>query len=749
MSKTMDLTLYPISKSEGSGPPGLYSLHVAEAAGRATRSRKVDRLILYLVMTGDELLRPDQQDQLLVYLAEIYFKTSGSSTAAIRKITEELNRILLEINLRYARKGQQGIGWLSAAVLRAEQFYLTQSGPMSAFLIKTGFVQHLYDPSMIGRGLGQGRSTPISYYQADLRPDEALLLAAHPSSSWNIETLDKMNEGGPVGLRRRLFDQSDPETNAVLIQAKEGDGNIFISGAKASSPETHPESPQVSKQQVEVAAGTIVGLHGVQAAPPESQDYAPARDGGGTADQGQKVSEDDTAYRPGVETQQDVSGKSTKVDLSPVWKAVGTFIAMFAGFFRRVGRSFQPLLLRISPAEDFLKIPSSTMALIALTVPVLIVIVASVAYFKLGRAAQYDVLYTQVQELALEARSQTELSAQRANWEVVLITLDQVEAIDITPETLALRAEAISILDEMDIVKRVNFQPAIVGGLPDSAQISRMVVIDNDLYMLDETSGNVIRAQLTSQGYKLDPSFQCGPGVEGNNLIGPLIDIARWSEGRQPDAELVVFDLSGNALFCNPGEVPKAVTLSTPPSTSLDDLAAMTINLGDVYVVDPQSNAVWIYWNGEFRNEPQLFFNAEIPRLEDVVELTVNYDELYLLHNDGSVTLCVFSGLGVAPTRCSELEYEDLRPGHENTPMTPTDPFTQILLNPPPDPSLYFLEPQSRAIYHFSLRNLAYQKQYKSHQSLANGDATAFAVDPVKRNFFLAIGNNVYYGIIP
>ncbi|GAF89664.1 unnamed protein product, partial [marine sediment metagenome] len=279
------------------------------------------------------------------------------------------------------------------------------------------------------------------------------------------------------------------------------------------------------------AAGTIVGLRGVQVAPPVSQDYAPAQDEGGTAAQEQKVSEDDTAYRPAVETQQEVSGKSTKVDLSPVWKAVGTFIAMFAGFLRRVGRSFQPLFLRISPAEDFLKIPSSTMALIALTVPVLIVIVASVAYFKLGRAAQYDVLYTQAQELALESQSQTDLSAQRANWEVVLKTLDQVEAIDITPETLALRAKATSILDEMDIVKRVNFQPAIVGGLPDSAQISRMVVIDNDLYMLDETSGNVIRAQLTSQGYKLDPSFQCGPGVEGDNLVGPLIDIARWPEG--------------------------------------------------------------------------------------------------------------------------------------------------------------------------------------------------------------------------
>jgi hypothetical protein len=746
---TMDLTLYPISKSEGREQSRLYSLHVTEAAGRATRSRKIDRLILYLVMTGDELLRPDQQDQLLVYLAEIYFKTSGSATAAMRRINEELNRILLEINLRYARKGQQGIGWLSAAVLRAEQFYLTQSGPMSAFLIKTGLAQHLYDPSMIGRGLGQGRSTPISYYQADLRPGESLLLAAQPSSSWNIESLDEMNEGGPVGFRRRLFDQSAPDTNAVLIQAKEGDGNIFISGAKAASPETHPESTQVSKQQIEAAGGTIIGLSNAQAAPPVYQEYAPTQDEGGTAEQEQKVSEDDTAFEPAVETQQEVSGKRANIDLSPVRKAAGAFIAMIAGFLRGVGRSFKPLLLRISPAEDFLKIPSSTMALIALTVPVLMVIVSGVAYFKLGRAAQYDVLYTQAQELGLGAESQTDLSAQRAKWEAVLKKLDQVEEIDITPETLALRAKATSILDEMDIVKRVNFQTAIIGGLPDSAQISRMLVIDNDLYMLDETSGNVIRAQLTSQGYKLDSSFQCGPGVEGDNLVGSLIDIARWSEGHQPDAELVVFDSSGNMLFCNPGEVPKAGTLSAPPSTSLDDLAAMTINLGDVYVVDPRSNAVWIYWNGEFGNEPELFFNAEIPRLEDVVDLTVNYDELYLLHSDGSLTLCVFSGLGVAPTRCSDLEYEDLRPGHENTPMTTTDPFTQILLNPPPDPSLYFLEPQSRAIYHFSLRNLAYQKQYKSHQSLADGEATAVAVDPVKRNFFLAIGNNVYYGIIP
>jgi hypothetical protein len=80
--------------------------------------------------------------------------------------------------------------------------------------------------------------------------------------------------------------------------------------------------------------------------------------------------------------------------------------------------------------------------------------------------------------------------------------------------------------------------------------------------------------------------------------------------------------------------------------------------------------------------------------MEDVIDLAVDKSDLYLLHEDGHVTLCTFSELGVSPTRCTDpFPYVDSRPGREGLILIPDSPFTQIHATQPPDPSLYLLEP--------------------------------------------------------
>jgi len=107
--------------------------------------------------------------------------------------------------------------------------------------------------------------------------------------------------------------------------------------------------------------------------------------------------------------------------------------------------------------------------------------------------------------------------------------------------------------------------------------------------------------------------------------------------------------------------------------------------------------------------------------------------------------------LGVSPTRCTDpLPYVDSRPGREGLLLIPEAPFTQIQATQPPEPSLYLLESQSQAIYHFSLRLLTFQRQLRSQKPLpADSPATAFAIRPDGRVAFLALGNKVYYGGIP
>jgi len=65
-----------------------------------------------------------------------------------------------------------------------------------------------------------------------------------------------------------------------------------------------------------------------------------------------------------------------------------------------------------------------------------------------------------------------------------------------------------------------------------------------------------------------------------------------------------------------------------------------------------------------------------------------------------------------------------------------------------PDPSLYMLEPLTKAVYRFSPRSdsLELRGQFRAaiDQPLSSGPATAMAISP-NRFIFLSVGNQVFY----
>jgi hypothetical protein len=82
--------------------------------------------------------------------------------------------------------------------------------------------------------------------------------------------------------------------------------------------------------------------------------------------------------------------------------------------------------------------------------------------------------------------------------------------------------------------------------------------------------------------------------------------------------------------------------------------------------------------------------------------------------------------------------------------LLPEAPFVQVRTTQPPDPSLYLLQADTQAIYHFSLRLLTFQRQLRSQNPLsADSPATAFAIRPDGRVIFMALGNRVYYAGMP
>jgi hypothetical protein len=432
-----------------------------------------------------------------------------------------------------------------------------------------------------------------------------------------------------------------------------------------------------------------------------------------------------------------------KTNFSMPRKALSAVAAFLLGIWQRISDAIRAFLKHVLPDENLFTIPASTMMFVAVAVGVVIATAGGMMYFQRGRSAQYQHFYEQALSAAQQAATQSDPVEVRTDWEITLHFINQAENFLVTPETETLRAQARQALDNMDAIQRINYQTAIVGGLAGSAQITRMFATDTDLYLLDSTNGSVIRAVLTGKGYERDLDFSCS----ATSTVGTITDISPLPKGNNLKATVLAMDANANLLYCIPGKLPVANS-PAPPQTNWRGPNGFTYDAGDLYVLDPPANAVWIYRDIEVSQEPRLFFGSQIPFMPDVIDLAVNRNDLYLLHSDGHITTCTYSSLQESPTRCQDpTPYSDSRVGRQNGPIIHDAPFNQIMYTSPPDPSIYMLDPVNQAIYHFSLR-LTFQRQIRTMTDLGQGEATAFTISP-NRTIFLAIGNQVYYSDMP
>jgi hypothetical protein len=414
-----------------------------------------------------------------------------------------------------------------------------------------------------------------------------------------------------------------------------------------------------------------------------------------------------------------------------------------------IGAALLRLLKNLLPDEEILRVPPSAMIFIAVAIPLILAVVGGMIFLQRGRAQQYQTYYQQAAEQASQLASLTNPMEERQALKAALSDLDKAEYYTVTTESQSLRTQLTTQLDTLDAVKRLDYKQAIYGGLDSTVSITHIVApgtTSKDLYLLNGKQGIVLRAIMTARGYEVDPNFQCGP-TYGPISVGPLVDIAELPLGSFENASILGMDANGNLLYCVVGSQPYSAA-TAPPNTGFGEPIAMTLDRGDLYVLDPKVNAVWIYRNMEVSQQPRLFFGETVPPMQDVIDLAVYNDDLFLLHADGHMTKCTYSGMPQSPTRCDDpYPYSDNRPGRVHGPVIAESVFNQMFFSSFPERSIYMLDPQNRSIFYFSVL-LTLQWQYQSQNTLAQGKATAFAISP-NRMAFLAVGSNVYYAAIP
>ncbi len=794
---TLDLTLSPIYRIGGqeiNSLPGLIALSPPQTAARG---RERDRLIAYLLLTGNSTFSTSEYMQVVVDAANAFYKTPGALTTALKAAAEKANAILLERNMTTSKNGQFAVGWLTLAAVRESQCTLALSGPMHVYWFGHHEMRHIHEPAVSGKGLGTNQTTNIHYSQTSLNAGDRLLFFGRAPDPWK-DVLDDSTPGSLDAMRRRLVSLSNADLNAVLMQATEGTGALNLLGmtkpgiekkeepAASSPPPQLTQSPEAeSKPEVESLSAHVV-QPSAYAIPPQVEEQTPQpnplvslpkstapRDFPASIPRLQPGQTQPSPVEPAppvTEAVEETSAPETIVEPVreqrprprrreyPEWtrqmaKVLASGIQLTRRMKDGIGARLKIFLPRLLPESETGQsfTPSNfTMASIAIIIPLIVVVITFVMWSKYGQSQQYASYLALAQQRQAEALTLSNPIEQRQAWENVLSIVKSAEQHGRTEETKAIRDEANAKLDELFGITRMQFNPAFSSSL--GIEISRMAVSETDLFLLDAVNGEVLRAQPSTngRGFQIDDTFICKPGVYGNYTVGHLVDILTLPVLNSINATLLGIDAMGNLLYCAPGQVAMAIPLP-PPDTNWNHVTAFTLSNGNLYVLDALARAVWVYngKDGTFNDRPYFFFGGQTPEKQDAIDLIVSGDDLYMLHGDGHLSSCSYSRIETKPTRCQDpTPLVNPFPAYQDEDLFASAHFTQMLFTALPDQSILLLDADAQSVMRFAPRALELQNQFRPTLGDTNpvpaGTVGAMAVSP-SHALYLAVGGQVYF----
>ena len=746
---TFDLNVLTLNRQDGRDLPALPGTRTALPPRRAARGRGNDRLIILLAPQGD--LTGSQVNRLLDGIEKTYFSTAGTATTAMRTVMEEVNQALYNHNMRHSHGGQQAIAALALVVMRGEMIYLAQAGQMHGFVVKSDAINYLYDPQSASRGLGLGRNIDISFSQSSLSHGMLLLLTPEVPSNWK-ENILKCTFGEQMGaLRRRLLSNAGINFKAVILGIQTGTGAINVAPHNITSrdtSQTQPPSAQPTPSQETAATPSTPQRRSWQAVetPPTEAQAAPAP----TVS---KPSRADRARQTRTRrSRANDTPQTTQIDLSSFTRIFHKIRSVFRQAADGLGHVWNPIrtfLIRDLPIEEDFKLPASAMVTTAIAVPLLVVAVSVLIYLKVGLPKQFNTYFEQAQIYVDQAEELSKAKKKYQAYQEAIKYLDLAEQYKQTEESQALRDEVQAAIDSFDRVSRLDFSEAIAGSISTTVEIVKMIATGRDLYMLDHTSGSVLHARLIGASYEMDTDFRCGPDQYGTLIVESVVDIAPLSHSIQGENSIVALDNNGILLYCEPGETAVAVPL-IPPDSNWGEPTAITVEGDNLYVLDPLTNAIWMYLGekGDFPDAPYFFFKDKVPSLAEAIDIAIGQQQLFILNSDSHTTTCDYNNVEGAQSSCTDpATLQDDRPGHESGPIIEDARFYQIIRTQPPEPSIYYLDPIERVFYQFSMK-LNLIQLYRSSEELPQGLATAFAVSPT-RSVFIAIKNQVFVAFLP
>lgn len=780
------------------------------APRRSARGREDDQIFFFLTQQGDDPLVGEALVRMQWKLGEAFYKTIGSVTTAMRGLMNTLNQSLAERNKKKTPKDIPTSAEISVGVIRNGNLFIGQVGKTQGILIHAEGQTVFEDSEADPLGMNGSETYKVKFFQHALQDGDILLLASQLAD----ELRTALETGNLLGMVSGLKSLQPLEMPAAAVQFVKGTGRVAFGDMKAEDPnapikteaeeilqvegntetlmpqedESLPlEEPSVDNPQEDVEEGNsqeptfnevvddlpepeegtslaedlfgnipLAPVEQVQGKEKSFLDYELSPSGiPAIPPEAPELSAEPVSMDESVKLEEELDKTDPAVDVEKLKKGALKGVAKGASWLKGIEIKTERALTRTEmdstgQTKEVSLLSPWVKLIIALLVPVLLVALATGIYITQGRTDEFDVSMSQVKAAVSSAEDIQNSQESRAAWEAALVLMDQAGAYGSSDELTGLRVRAQTILDSMDGAVRLTYNPAYAAGSLPNLQISKLVLLNNDLYVLDMAEGAILHFNQTNTGFTLDENFSCEPGyITGVNL-GKLVDMVTVPINNPARAPILGIDGEGNTVYCGIGRDPVATSLIAPDG-GFGRIQSVTFDSGRLFVLDPVKNALWIYrgFASQFDQPPDSYYEDEPVKLGNAVEAAVGGDELFVLYEDGHSSHCLASYV-MGTIDCQDpITYTDERSGVPHQDFT-LNHFGSLAYSPPPDPSIYYLDTQSRELYQFSLKlNLNRVLRAASSQGmLPKKDVSAFYVSS-NRYVFLAFGNDLYYALLP
>jgi hypothetical protein len=270
------------------------------------------------------------------------------------------------------------------------------------------------------------------------------------------------------------------------------------------------------------------------------------------------------------------------------------------------------------------------------------------------------------------------------------------------------------------------------------ASPQRVLVIDQDVYVMDNGRGEILKFRLDANGETLMDQGQAvlreGEVVNGVP-VGRLVDIAWQSPipGYEDKASLMLLD--GNNRVFRYNQVDGSTLVSFGDPSPWQQATQLEVFSDRLYVADEPINQIYRYTPGTYQDPPVAWFQPTTQvRLQGIEAMRIDGD-IWLLFNDGKVVR-YHAG-------------EQVPFSLDDSVALPADPVDLYISQAANDPTLYLADAAEERILFFNKDTGDFGGQFQAAEGRPLRGLRSIFIDEVRKTLFILTNEALYVQRLP